>query len=326
MDDIAAETAHLANPVICIVGPTATGKSALAQAIAETLDGEVISADSMQVYKGMDIGTGKVPESERTVAYHGIDLCSPDQTFSAALYQPYARSCFLDIDGRGRRSVLCGGSGLYIRAAIDDYSFPKGEQVGNAIRDRWAEYGKAHGVQALWDRLEERDPRSAALIHPHNARRVIRAFELLDDGTSYAEQHEGLSTIAQVAPAMQFGLAMTPSLLAQRIDERVDAMMEEGLLVEVEGLLSMGFRESLTAPQAIGYKEFVSYLEGETSLDEAVAAVKTATRRYAKRQRTWFRKDGRIRWLDADYRDVPSLLDEALCMSATMEESREKEF
>lgn len=302
----------MSRPVVCVVGPTASGKSALAQALACALDGEVVSADSMQVYRGMDIGTGKVPPSERMVPHHGLDLVDPGEPYSAALYQAYARGCFEDIAARGRRSVLCGGTGFYVRAAIDAYEFPKGEQVGNAVRDRCMKIAREQGEFALWELLRERDAASAELIAPADVKRVARAFELLEDGTTYAAQRAKLASIPQLVPARFVGLAVDPAILRERIDARVDAMVDAGLVDEVKGLLDAGFRQGITAPQAIGYKEIVSALDGVCSMDEAIAQIKLVTHRYAKRQRTWFRKDTRIAWLDADDLAVDALLAQAM--------------
>lgn len=289
----------LSHPVICIVGPTASGKSAVAQAIARKLDGEVVSADSMQVYKGMDIGTGKVMPSERIVAHHCLDLVNPGEPFSAALFQQHARRCFTDIDERGKWPLLCGGTGFYVRAAIDDYDFPAGEQVGNETRDRCMALAEREGAQALWDELNAVDAESASIIPVNDVKRLARAFELLDDGTTYARQKELLQHIPQYVDAVMIGLQVEPDVLRARIDARVDAMFESGLVEEVRSLLNAGLREGITAPQAIGYKEVVAALDGETTLDCARESIKLATRRYAKRQRTWFRKDKRIQWVDA---------------------------
>ncbi|MCI8424851.1 MAG: tRNA (adenosine(37)-N6)-dimethylallyltransferase MiaA [Adlercreutzia sp.] len=294
----------LKTPVIAIVGPTASGKTDAAQLVARALNGEVVSADSMQIYTGMDIGTGKLPASERIVSHHGFDLLDPGEPSSAALFQSYARGIVEDLDARGKRAVLCGGTGLYVRAVIDDYEFPQGEQVDNPVRERYTAFAEREGAQALWDLLNERDPASAAVVHPHNVRRVVRAFELLEEGKSYARQKEALSEIPAFLPAVQFGLAVDPALLNERINRRVDAMVAAGLVDEVRGLLDEGFREGVTAPQAIGYKEIVAALEGRCTLEEAVEDIKQATRRYAKRQRTWFRRDDRIRWIDADDGDA----------------------
>ncbi|HIT51831.1 MAG TPA: tRNA (adenosine(37)-N6)-dimethylallyltransferase MiaA, partial [Candidatus Aveggerthella excrementigallinarum] len=273
----------------------------------------------MQIYRGMDIGTGKILPAERTVPYWGLDLAEPGEPYSAALFQGYARAAFEDVDARGKRSVLCGGTGLYVRAAIDDYRFPKGEQVDNEVRDRYAALARDIGNQALWERLRAADPDSAALIHPNNVRRVIRAFELLDEGTTYARVNAGLKTMAQAVPAVFLGLSVDPAVLNARIDARVDQMLADGLVEEVRSLLRAGFREGLTAPQAIGYKEVVAALEGACSLDDAVAQIKIATHRYAKRQRTWFRKDERIRWIDANDANVEEMTRQALGIIASAE-------
>lgn len=300
------------DPVIVIVGPTASGKTNLAQLIALSVDGEVVSADSMQVYRGMDIGTGKLPVKERLVAHHGFDLVDPGEPYSAALFQTYARRCFEDISSRGKRALLCGGTGFYVRAAIDDYVFPEGEQVGNLIRDRYNEIAQIEGAESLWRLLNERDPRSAKIIPPRDVKRVVRAFELLESGSSYASQKEKLASIPQLVPAVFIGLHVDPDLLRRRIDARVDSMFEMGLVEEVEGLLNAGFREGITAPQAIGYKEVVSALDGNITMDEARQKIKIATHRYAKRQRTWFRKEARIHWIDANEFDGNALADQAL--------------
>ena len=305
---------ELSAPVIAIVGPTASGKTDAAQIVAERLGGEVVSADSMQIYRGMDIGTGKLPASERRVPHHGFDLVDPGEPYSAALFQAFARRCFRDIDARGKRAVLCGGTGQYVQAAIDDFVFPKGDQVENPVRERWTAYAEEHGNQALWEALEARDPASAAVIHPNNVRRVVRAFELLEDGTSLAEQRAKLASIPQLVPACFIGLSVDPAALNARIDARVDAMFDAGLVDEVAHLLQSGFRDGITAPQAIGYKEVVAALDGETTMEEAATRIKTATHRYAKRQRTWFRKDRRIRWIDATDPDPVAQAAEALSL------------
>ena len=310
-------------PVICIVGPTASGKSALAQQIAVRLGGEIVSADSMQVYRGMDIGTGKVPPDERAVPHHGLDLVDPGEAYSAALFQDHARTCFADIDARGKRALLCGGTGFYVRAAIDDYDFAEGEQVGNAVRDRYTAYAAEHGAHALWKLLAEADPASAAAIPENDVKRVVRAFEMLEAGESYAKRKDALARIEQFVPAVFVGLSVEPDELRRRICERVDEMVRQGLVEEVKGLLEAGFREGVTAPQAIGYKEIVAALDGRCSLDEALDQVKTATCRYAKRQRTWFRRDGRIRWIDANTLKLCDMVDEALALVATMKREQE---
>lgn len=290
----------LENKIICIVGPTASGKSDLAQEIALALNGEIVSADSMQIYRGMDIGTGKVIESQQRIKHYGIDLVDPGVPYSAALYQEYARKALEKIDAGGKRAILVGGTGLYVRAALDDYSFPRGDNECNPVRERYTAFAEEHGAQALWDLLHERDPDSAREIHPNNVRRVVRAFELIEEGESYARQKARLQSIPQFYPAVFIGMKVAPGVLRSRIDRRVDAMVAHGLIEEVTRLLDKGFRQGLTAAQAIGYKEIVSALDGARSMDQAIEDIKTASRRYAKRQRTWFGKDRRINWIDAE--------------------------
>ena len=300
--------------VCCIVGPTASGKTDLAQELARLHDGEVVSADSMQIYRGMDIGTGKIPESERKVAHYGLDLVDPGEPFSAALFQEYARTCFLEIASRRKNPFLCGGTGFYVRAAIDAYDFPAGEQVDNPLRNCLNDFASENGAHALWQKLRDVDSESADLIPENDVKRVVRAFELLEDGTTYAQQKRALATLPQLVPAVFIGLSVDPDTLRQRIDNRVDNMVRDGLIAEVEGLLHKGFRDGITAPQAIGYKEIVAALDGHSTLEEAIDQIKIATRRYAKRQRTWFRKDQRINWIDATDFNLEKLAAEASCI------------
>lgn len=299
-------------PVIVIVGPTASGKSDLAQEVARRTRGIVLSADSMQVYRGMDIGTGKVMPDEMAVPHVGLDLVEPGQPYSAALFQAYGRGVIDDALSFGKQVVVCGGTGLYVRALIDDFRFPAGEQVGNGIRDRYSRFLACHGAHALWEELRRVDPASAEDVHENDTKRVIRALELLSEGTSYHEQRQAFAHIDQLYAARFFGLAVDPAILNRRIDRRVDAMVQWGLVHEVESLLARGLREALTASQAIGYKEIVAYLEGRCTLEQAIEQVKVSTHRYAKRQRTWFCKDGRIAWLDANEFNAHALTDQVL--------------
>ncbi len=284
--------------MLAVVGPTAVGKTALAEELATRLSGEIVSADSMQVYRGMDIGTAKPAPHERRVPYHCLDLVDPGTPFSAALFQQAARGAIDAITTSGRLAVVAGGTGLYVRAALDDWSFPPGEQADNPARARYEALAEESGCEALHALLAERDASSAALIHPNNVRRVVRALEMLDEGTSYAEQHAGFAERASVYDARFIGLTMDRERLYERVDARVDAMMAAGLLGEVERLLAAGLRDALTAQQAIGYKELVPVVEQGMPAEDAVTQIKLATRRYAKRQLTWFRADPRIWWLD----------------------------
>lgn len=299
--------------VIAIVGPTAVGKSTVAEGVARALGGEIVSADSMQVYQGMDIGTAKVPASQRTVPYHCIDLVEPGAPYSAALYQRDARAAIGDLLAAGHLAVVCGGTGLYVRAALDAMEFPAGEAASPARRRIESDLD-LHGVEALYDELARKDPASAALIHPNNARRVVRALEMLDEGVNYAQQAAGFSERRAHHPARYLGLTMDRAALYARIDARVDAMVASGLLDEVERLLAAGYRDALTASQAIGYKELVPVVEGRADLTEAIAEIQRSTRRYAKRQLTWFRADPRVEWLDVTELSPGAAVEAALAL------------
>lgn len=297
----------LERPIIAIVGPTASGKSSLAQAVALELDGEIVSADSMQIYRGMDIGTAKVAPGDRLVPHHLIDIVDPGVTYSAQLFQDQARSAFFNIESRGKVPILCGGTGFYVQAALEDMRFPEGEQDDNPYRAALEERQRKFGNITLWKELKKKDPESAELIHPNNFKRVIRALEMHEEGISYAEQTKNIKQLPEVIPSLRFFLEVDPLLLAQRINARVDTMIEEGLIDEVESLISHGFEEALTAPQAIGYKEIIAAKRGEITLDRAIEQIKTASRRYAKRQRSWFRRDPKLISLDADHLSTQEL-------------------
>ncbi|MHB1340173.1 MAG: tRNA (adenosine(37)-N6)-dimethylallyltransferase MiaA [Coriobacteriia bacterium] len=283
--------------VIAVVGPTAVGKSAVAESLALALGGEVVSADSMQVYRGMDIGTAKTPASQRLARIHCIDIVDPGTPFSAALYQTSARAVIADISARGLHPVVCGGTGLYVRAALDDLEFPPGDQA-TPERARIEALAAEIGPGALHARLAVIDPDSAAHIHPNNMRRTVRALEMAETGASYAHQAEGFSVRTSIYDTAFLGLTMERDALYARVDSRVDAMVAAGLEDEVRGLLDAGYRDAVTANQAIGYKELVPVIEEGAPRAEAIEQIKQATRRYAKRQLTWFRADPRVVWLD----------------------------
>ncbi len=284
-------------PVVSIVGPTASGKSELAEEVALRLGSSVISVDAMQVYRGMDIGTAKTNVENRRCELEMVDICDISEEYSVQKYQIDARSCADKILDNGVTPVLCGGTGLYLNAVIDKMFFPEGS-LESSSRIKYQSILEAEGAEHLHALLEQRDPESAQLIHPNNARRTIRALELLDEGVSYAKHHEGLNAREPYYDARIWGISLDRKTLYERIEARVDAMMASGLLDEVRGL-SDALRASSTARQAIGYKEMLDYLDGDVELDEAVEQVKARTRRYAKRQLSWFGRDGRVRWLDS---------------------------
>jgi len=284
--------------ILAIVGPTGTGKSELAQQLAQRKGGVVLSADAMQVYRELNIGTAKIPLRERRVAHYGLDIAGLAQGYSAALYQRYARGVIEDCQARGQTVVVCGGTGLYVRAALDDFDFPEGAQEDNSLRAHYEEVLAQQGADALYAQLLERDAVSAALIHPHNSRRVIRALELCDRGESYAQRGARFKTFQSYYPQVTWlGLQQERAELYHRLDERVEEMLARGMLDEVCQLRDLGLGESLTARQAIGYKELLTYLEGECGYEQAVEIWKQNTRRYAKRQMTFFCADPRIQWI-----------------------------
>ncbi len=294
-----ADAAHTP-PVPAVVGATASGKSLVADLMAQRLGFAVLSADSMQVYAGMDVGTGKVPVEQRHVDYYGLDIADPACPYSVASFQQYGRSVIERLFSEGSGCVVCGGTGLYIKALLDDMVFPAGEQVGNPVRDKYNQLVDEHGPHHVWGMLNDVDPASAQAIDPHDAKRIVRAFEMLETGVSYAEQKEAFSQIGAYYPACYIGLRVEPDVLRARIDARVEDMFAQGLVEETERLRAAGADEGLTAKKAIGYAQANAYLDGRMTLDEAKESVKVATHQYAKRQRTWFRKDARITWLDAD--------------------------
>jgi tRNA dimethylallyltransferase len=248
----------------------------------------------------MDIGTAKLLPEEQKVPHHLIDILDPGEPYSAQLFQEHARAAFLDIYQRGKVPILCGGTGFYVQAALEDMRFPEGEQQNNPFRATLEAFRQQQGNDALWNLLKERDEASAALIHPHNYIRVIRALEMHEEGISYASQVENIKILPEVVWSLRFFLKVDPYVLAQRINNRVDSMRSAGLVDEVDSLVAHGFTDALTAPKAIGYKEIIAAKRGEVTLDRAFEQIKTATRRYAKRQRSWFRRDQRLHILDAD--------------------------
>lgn len=273
-----------------IVGPTASGKSALAEALAVRLGGEIVSCDSMQIYRGMDIGTAKPTEGDRAkVPYHLIDVVEPDAPFSAVDYAAAAEAAIADILSRGRVPILCGGTGLYLDVLLR--GMPESPEGDPALREELAREAALHGNTYLHEQLAAVDPVSAAATHPGNLRRVIRALEIFRaTGIPKSEWDRRSREMPTRYRAAVIGLVFkNRELLYRRIEQRVDRMLEEGLLAETRRLLAAGvFEASKTAAAAIGYKELLPYLAGECTLEEAVEQLKIATRRYAKRQITWF--------------------------------------
>lgn len=285
--------------VICICGPTASGKSALADALALSLNTDVISVDAMQVYRGMDIGTAKTPVSERVVPLQMVDVVDCAMPYSVALFQRDARKLVDERLKSQKLAILCGGTGLYMDAVIDEMDFPKGETLSNS-RAVYEQYLQENGAWALWELLKSKDEASALAIHPNNSKRVIRALEMFDEGVLYSEQLNHLKDKKPHYDAVLWGLTMNREHLYERINARVDRMIALGLIQEVERLCDQGLKDALTSHQAIGYKEILLMLDGEISQDEAIDLIKKQSRRYAKRQLSWLKRDGRVRWLDMD--------------------------
>jgi tRNA dimethylallyltransferase len=289
--------------ILAVVGPTASGKTALAVALARALDGEVICCDSMQIYREMSIGTAKPTEEEKCgVPHHLFDIKNPDEPFSAQEYVTLAEEAVADILSRGKLPVFCGGTGLYLDAFLRG-GMPETPGADPALREELAAFAEENGAEALHAELAAVDPESAALSHPNNLRRVIRALEIYRlTGVAKSEWDRRSKELPARYNAAVLGLVFEDrALLYERIERRVDLMLREGLLEETRALLDAGvFERSPTAAAAIGYKELLPYLRGESALDVAVTELKTATRRYAKRQLTWFSAKEYVRPLVMD--------------------------
>jgi tRNA dimethylallyltransferase len=293
--------------VIAVVGATATGKSGLAVALARALGGEVVNADSMQLYQGMDIGTAKEPAAARQgVPHHLLDIWPVTRTANVADYQKLARAAIDDIIARGRIPVLVGGSGLYIRAALDDLDFPRTDGV---TRSRLEAELAGVGAAVLHARLARLDPAAAGAILPTNGRRIVRALEVIElTGRPFTAS---MPTYDQGRPAVQLGLTLPRPQVDERIAARVDRMWHAGFEAEVRVLVHEGLRDGKTAGRALGYQQMLRHLDGELTLAEARDETVKATRRFARRQESWFRRDPRVHWLDAS-QPAPTLLAEAL--------------
>ena len=284
-------------PIIAVVGATATGKSGVGLELAERLDGEVINADAMQLYRGMDIGTAKLtPDERRAIPHHQLDALEVTEEASVAAYQASARRDIAAIRDRGRVPILVGGSGLYVRAALDRLEIPPTDP---AVRGRLEAEATDAGAQSMYRLLLQRDPSAAAQIQPANVRRIVRALEVIElTGRPFSAS---MPKREFVAPTVLIGLSVDRSVLDQRIDARVEQMWRAGLRGEVERLLALGLRDGFTASRAIGYAQAISVIDGKSTEAEAIAETGRATRRYARRQERWFRPDPRVRWVEATH-------------------------
>ena len=298
-----------------LVGPTASGKSQVAVQAALYCGGEILSCDSVQVYRGMDIGSGKIrPEERRGVVHHLLDIASPLEEYTVAHYQQDARRLIRELNNKERLPLLCGGTGLYLRAALDDYTFSE-EAGSQPVREELRERLSREGSEALHGELATVDPEAAGRLHPKDGVRILRALEVyLLTGKPIGERHRARRE--SLYRTMMFGLEVERSLLYERVEQRVDAMVREGLVGETRALLEAGVSPDAKAMQTLGYRHMVPVVLGKQELDQAVYLMKRDTRRYAKRQLTWFRRDPRIQWLPAntaeELQDAARAIGEAL--------------
>ncbi len=291
-------------PLIILSGPTASGKTKTSVMLAKAINGEIISADSMQVYKGMDIGTAKVmPEEMDGVRHHLIDVLDPDDGCSIAKFQSMVKAAMEDIYSRGRVPILAGGTGFYIQAILYDIDFEE-TIADESIREKYDLLYKQEGIEPLYKMLEVVDPDSLKTIHKNNVKRVIRALEYYDLTGEPISVHNARERDKEAAYNFAYYvLELDREVLYDRINHRVDLMVEAGLVQEVKGLLDRGYDRNLVSMQGLGYKEIVAYLQGELTLDEAVDILKRDTRRFAKRQLTWFRREKDVVWVNVTNND-----------------------
>jgi len=293
--------------LIVICGATATGKSDLAVALAQEIDAEIINADSMQLYKGMDIGTAKITIEERKgIAHHLMDLLDVTQDANVAWYQENARAAISEIHARGKNVIIVGGTGLYIKAILDELNFPDTDPVVRAALE--LEFA-TQGIGPLFERLEKLDPAAALAIDKANSRRVIRALEVIKITGKPFTANLPREESSRYPHAQQFGLVMDRDLLSERISNRVDRMWEQGLVAEVEKLMVAGITQGVTAQRALGYAQVIAQIEGKVTEEEAQEETKRATRQYARRQETWFSRDERITWISPSQNALQRILE-----------------
>jgi tRNA dimethylallyltransferase len=280
---------------IVICGATATGKSDLAVELAKEIGAEIINADSMQIYRGMDIGTAKLTIDERGgIEHHLLDVLEVNQDATVAWYQELARSAVSKIHRAGKDAIIVGGTGLYIKSILDDLNFP---DTDAQVRQRLTEEAKLFGIVSLFERLSQLDPAAAAAIDVQNERRVIRALEVIEITGKPFTANPPREDSSKYPDAMQFGLVMDRAELGARVEARVDRMWEQGFVNEVDSLISQGINEGTTARRALGYAQIIAMRAGEISESAAIEDTKRATRQYVRRQETWFSRDARIQWI-----------------------------
>lgn len=288
-------------PLIILTGPTAAGKTKLSIALAKAVNGEIISADSMQVYRHMDIGSAKIrPEEMQGIKHYLVDILEPTQDFNIVMFQKYAKQAIEEIYEKGKVPIMVGGTGFYIQSVLYDIDFNESDE-NNELRTELEKIAKEKGVDYLHQMLKDCDPKSAEAIHANNVKRVIRAIEFYrQTGRRISEHNETEREKMSAYDSHYFVLTDKRERLYANIDRRVDLMLEEGLVDEVKELLAMGCKRDSTAMQGLGYKEIIAYLESEISLEEAVYIIKRDTRHFAKRQLTWFRREKDVIWIEKD--------------------------
>lgn len=288
-------------PLIVLTGPTAVGKTSLSISLAKAVNGEIISADSMQVYKGMDIGSAKIRKEEmQGVTHYLVDILEPEEEFHIVKFQELAKAALEEIYAKDKIPILVGGTGFYIQAVTRDIDFTQAEQE-TSYREELEQFVKEKGAEYLHEKLREVDSKSAENIHANNVKRVIRALEFYhQNGTPISEHNEEQKQQTSPYNLAYFVLTAPREILYERIDRRVDQMMEEGLLEEVKSLRERGCHRGMVSMQGLGYKEILAYLEGEYPLEEAVRILKRDTRHFAKRQLTWFRREQDVIWVDKE--------------------------
>lgn len=296
-------------PLIVLTGPTAVGKTELSIALAKAVNGEIISADSMQVYKEMDIGTAKITKEEmQGVMHYMIDEFSPEEDFHVVKFKEYANRYMEQIYQKGKIPIIVGGTGFYIQAVLNDISFDENKE-DTSYREELELFAKENGATVLHNKLREVDPKSADTIHENNIKRVIRALEFYHlTGKKISEHNEAEKQKESPYNFVYFVLTNDRKVLYKRIDKRVDLMLKQGLVEEVASLKEKGYTRDLVSMQGLGYKEILAYLDGEISLEEAVYILKRDTRHFAKRQLTWFRREKEVTWVDKSQFDTNEVL------------------
>ncbi|MBP3701525.1 MAG: tRNA (adenosine(37)-N6)-dimethylallyltransferase MiaA [Lachnospiraceae bacterium] len=300
-------------PLVILTGPTAVGKTALSIGLAQTIGGEIISADSMQVYRHMDIGSAKItPEEMQGVPHHLVDVLEPWEEFNVVRFQQMAKAACEEIWGRGHIPIVTGGTGFYIQALLYDIDFTENDE-DTAFRAEMEQLAGREGGKVLYERLKQVDPVSAEAIHANNIKRVIRALEFYEKtGTPISAHNEEQKQKESPYAFLYAVLSRDRAILYDRIDRRVDIMMEQGLVEEVKGLQARGCTRQMVAMQGLGYKEILDYLDGKSTLEEAVYIIKRDTRHFAKRQMTWFRREKDVTFIPMDNRSETEALNEIL--------------